>query len=76
MKARVSQKGQITIPKLFRLRLGIRPQQVLEVHEDGDRLVMEKCEMRDGLDQVFGILKLRHPVDELVSGLRGRKRKA
>ncbi len=73
MKVTVSQKGQITIPKRMRLRLGIRPHQVLEIHEEGDRLLLEKCAGRDALDEVFGILKLRRSTDELVARLRGRK---
>ncbi len=74
VKVTVSQKGQTTIPKPLRLRLGIRPHKVLEVHEEGDRLVLDKCESRDALDEVFGILKLRYSTDKLVAELRGRKR--
>ncbi|MBZ5560866.1 MAG: AbrB/MazE/SpoVT family DNA-binding domain-containing protein [Acidobacteriia bacterium] len=76
MKTTVSKKGQITIPKPLRVRLGIRPHQVLEVREERDRLVLVKCETGDALDQVFGVLKLRHSTDGLVAALRDRKHKA
>src|SRR5205814_8621544 len=38
MKTVVSDKGQITIPKALRQRLGIRPGQVLKVEENRGRL--------------------------------------
>ncbi len=75
MKTTVSEKGQITIPKPLRVRLGIRPRQILEIGEEGGRLVLVKAGGRDSVDQVFGILKLRHSTDELMAELRDRKRK-
>jgi AbrB family looped-hinge helix DNA binding protein len=38
----VSSKGQISIPKSTRERLGIREGTRLRLHEDGSRLVLEK----------------------------------
>ena len=38
----VSSKGQISIPKRTRERLGIREGTRLRVHEEGSRLVLEK----------------------------------
>lgn len=71
MKTRVSEKGQITIPKTVRERLGIRPGQVLEVREEGGRVVATKVTTRDAVERVTGILKLDRPVDELITELRG-----
>lgn len=73
MKTTVSEKGQITIPKPLRVRLGIRPRQVLSVREDRGRLVLAKSDSRDPVDGVFGILDLRRPTDELIALLRGPK---
>ena len=42
MKAVVSEKGQVTIPKQLRDRLGIKPGEVLEFNEDGGRLIETK----------------------------------
>lgn len=72
MKTRVSEKGQITIPKTVRERLGIRPGQVLEVREEGGRVVATKVTIRDAVERVTGILKLDRPVDELITELRGK----
>ncbi len=71
MKTKVSEKGQVTIPKRLRVRLGIRPGYVLEVDEQRGRLVVTKSAARDPVDEVFGILKLGQPTDELIAGLRG-----
>ena len=71
MKTKVSEKGQVTIPKRLRVRLGIRPGHVLEVDEQQGRLVVTKSVARDPVDEVFGILKLGRPTDELMAALRG-----
>ena len=49
MKVVVSEKGQFTIPKKLRDRLGIRPGQVLEVDEERGRLVAAKACSADAL---------------------------
>ncbi|HMD95811.1 MAG TPA: AbrB/MazE/SpoVT family DNA-binding domain-containing protein [Terriglobia bacterium] len=72
MKTVVSEKGQITIPKPLRVRLGIRTGQVLEVCEERGRLVMTKHEPpRDAIDELYGILKLGRSTDEIMGELRG-----
>ena len=71
MKTTVSERGQVTIPKPVRERLGIRPGQVLEVHEEAGRVIMSKAAPNDPVDAVNGILKLDRPVDELIERLRG-----
>jgi AbrB family looped-hinge helix DNA binding protein len=71
MKTTVSEKGQITIPKPLRVRMGIRAGQVLEVKEERGRLVMTKRVPRDAFDKYFGILKLGRTTDEIMKELRG-----
>jgi AbrB family looped-hinge helix DNA binding protein len=71
MKTTVSEKGQITIPKPLRERLGIRPGQVLEVREDHGRLVMTKQIAKDAWDGVIGILDSGKSTDEIMLELRG-----
>ena len=39
MRAKVAERGQVTIPKVLRERLGIRPGTVLEFKEDHGKLV-------------------------------------
>ena len=72
MKTVVSEKGQITIPKAVRTRLGIRPGQVLDVLEDGGRLVASKVVSEDPVQRVYGILKLGRSTDRVIEQLRGR----
>jgi len=71
MTTTVSEKGQITIPKRLRDRLGIRPGQELEVKEDHGNLILSKCVARDPLDRLVGILKLDKSSDEIIEELRG-----
>ena len=75
MKTTVSEKGQITIPKPLRVRLGIRSGQVLEVKEEHGRLVMTKqARPNDAIDRLYGILKLGRSTDEIMDELRGREK--
>ncbi len=71
MKAVVSEKGQVTIPKQLRDRLGIQPGEVLEFEEDGGRLIAVKQQRRAPLDSVYGILRAAGTTDELITELRG-----
>lgn len=71
MKSRVSEKGQVTIPKPIRDKLGLRAGQVLEFRADAGKLVAVKVLLRDPVDEVFGILRLGKSTDELIESLRG-----
>ncbi len=71
MNSKVSEKGQVTIPKPLRDRLGIRPGQVLDFHEEEGRLVASKILPQDPVESVYGILRLEHSTDEILTSLRG-----
>jgi len=71
MKAIVSEKGQVTIPKPLRERLGIRPGEVLDFEEEAGRLIARKATPVDPVDAVYGILQLGEPVDHFVDRIRG-----
>jgi antitoxin PrlF len=71
MKAIVSEKGQVTIPKHLRDRLGIRPGQVLDFEEDRGRLVARKASTRDPVDAVYGMLRGIGRTDDLIREMRG-----
>jgi AbrB family looped-hinge helix DNA binding protein len=47
MKAAVSEKGQVTIPKEIRQRLGLRPGSILEFRAEGGRLIGTKAIAED-----------------------------
>jgi antitoxin PrlF len=59
MKAVLSEKGQVTIPKALRDRLGLRPGQALEFHAEGGRLIAVKATDLDPIEAVYGILAQR-----------------
>jgi len=71
MKSTVSEKGQVTIPKRLRERLGIRPGEVLDFEEDHGRLVATKLAPRDAVDELFGVLAGKEGTDAVVRRLRG-----
>ena len=71
MKSIVSEKGQVTIPKLLRDRLGIRTGQVLDFRDERGQLVATKAHQEDAVDSVYGILKLRRGTNKLITSLRG-----
>lgn len=72
MKATVSEKGQVTIPKALRTKLGIRPGAVLQFEADGGRLIAHKAPQRDVFDEVYGTLRMEESVDEFIERIRGR----
>lgn len=71
MNSVVSEKGQVTIPKALRERLGIKPGEMLDFTEEEGRLVAVKVRVRDPVDRVYGLLQLDRGTDELIDELRG-----
>jgi len=73
MKAKVAERGQVTIPKALRERLGIRPGTVLEFEEDQGRLVAVKAAAMYPLDQFYGKLGRGRRTDDVMHELRGNQ---
>ena len=71
MKATVAERGQVTIPKALRKKLGIRPGAVLDFHDEQGRLVAVKASVEDPVAQVYGLLKLGKGTDAFLRELRG-----
>jgi len=71
MKTVVSERGQVTIPKELRLRLGIRPGEVLDFEEENGRLVASKVTSTDPVDAVYGIIELEEGTDAFLAEMRG-----
>jgi len=71
MKAIVSEKGQVTIPKRLRDQLGIKAGETLEFDEEAGRLVARKVRSRDPVDSVYGVLDLDRSTDQVIEQLRG-----
>jgi len=71
MKAKVAERGQVTIPKALRDRLGIRPGTMLEFSERSGKLIVVKIEESNVVDQVYGSLKSGRRSDDIMRMLRG-----
>jgi AbrB family looped-hinge helix DNA binding protein len=71
--SRVTQKGQVTIPKEIRDSLGIGEGSVLHFFADGERIVGVK--INDDLESVYGAVEHKKgPID--FEGLRKRTKEA
>ncbi len=71
MNAVVAERGQVTIPKRFRDRLGIGPRTVVDFEEEGGRLVLTKVVGTDPVAKVMGCIRVERNTDELIRELRG-----
>lgn len=72
MKATVAERGQVTIPKLLRDKLGIRPGTRLDFMDDRGKLVAVKVGDEDPVGRVFGCLGKGLKTDATIRSLRGR----
>lgn len=71
MTSKVTEKGQVTIPKELRTRFGIRPGAEIEFREEDGRIVLVKASIENRIDEVYGILDLGMSTDEIMNELRG-----
>ncbi len=71
MKSTVADRGQVTIPKALRDKLGILPRTILDFHEENGRLVAVKVDDGDSVGTVRGCLRLERSTDEIMRELRG-----
>lgn len=71
MKARVAERGQVTIPKRLRERLGVKPGTVLEFSEEHGRLIAVKSSGADPVSEVYGCLGQKIDTDAVMAQLRG-----
>lgn len=72
MNAIVAERGQVTIPKPLRQRMGITPRTVLDFHEENGRLIVVKAPGNDPVSHVMGCLKLNKTTSVLMEVLRGK----
>jgi antitoxin PrlF len=70
-RSQVSERGQVTIPKALRDRLGIRPGAILEFREEAGRLVAAKVADLDPVEAVYGVLGSGRSTDDQIRRLRG-----
>lgn len=71
--ARVTSKGQITLPKKIRDALGVRPGDDVEFEKRGGQFVLRRRVVRSPFEAYRGLLKelKGRKVDEIVEELRG-----
>ena len=74
MKAIVAERGQVTIPKSLRDKLGIRPGTELEFIAKDGTLVARKAKT-DPVSQVIGCLAGRIDTDKFIRTVRGEPAK-
>ena len=72
MKARIAERGQVTIPKRLRKMLGLMPGTVLEFGEERGRLIAVKSGGTDPVSEVYGCLGKKIDIDAVIAELRGR----
>ena len=74
MKSVVSEKGQVTIPKALRVRLGLEAGTVLDFVEEEGRLVARKQLAEDPLERWRGkgTLPTGTKVDDYLTTIRER----
>ena len=71
MKVTVAERGQMTIPKALREKLGIRPGTVLDFWDENGRLVAVKAPDADPVTRVYGCVNPGKSTDEMMRELRG-----
>lgn len=76
MKSNISSKGQITVPAKVRNHLGLVPGTPVEFElRERDVVLRKGVSGSHPVDQVFGVLSLAGPVDELLDEMRGPRPK-
>lgn len=72
MKATVAERGQITIPKALRKKLGIKAGTILDFQIKKSILIAVKVSKENPVDAVYGCLKLSKNTDNVINELRGK----
>ena len=73
---KISERGQITLPKDIRTRYGLKPNTEIEIVEVNQQIILRKKPSRElPLQAVRGILRGRatgKSTDQILENLRGR----
>lgn len=73
MRAKVAERGQVTIPLPLRVKLGIKPGAILDFEIQKGKLVAVKTEQRDSVAQVYGCIGKGFDTDKFLHELRGEE---
>ncbi len=70
MKAKVAERGQVTIPKKIRDQYGIQSGTILDFQNDHGRIVITKVTDQNPVDEVYGTLGSGRSADDIIHSLR------
>lgn len=71
-KAKVTSKGQITIPQEIRYKIGLNPGDTLEIKETEHGYIIAKAVDPEALRKFMGCVNLKNVTsDDIVKDLRG-----
>ena len=69
---RISERGQVTIPKALRDRFGMNPKAEVEITPtESGLLIRKRAVARHPVDRIYGILDGSGSTDDYVEGIRG-----
>ena len=71
MEAKVSSKGQVTIPQPLRERFGIKAVTILDFREDAGRIILTKTTMDDPVSAVYGSLSDGRKTEQIMAEIQG-----
>ena len=70
MKAKVAERGQVTIPKVLREGFEIRPGTMLEFSTENGMLIVVKSSSTNPVDGLFGKFGTGRHTEQVVAELR------
>lgn len=73
MKAIVAERGQVTIPKSLRTRLGIQPGTVLDFEVKQGNLIARKQTLNNPIAKIYGCVSEGLHTDDILKQLRGEE---
>jgi AbrB family looped-hinge helix DNA binding protein len=73
VNAVVAERGQVTIPKALRDKLGIGPKTVLDFREENGKLVAVKLVEGDPVARVTGCVSMDVPTGDWIRDMRDRE---
>ena len=69
---KISERGQVTIPKDIRLKYGFLPRMEVEFVQVENGVLIKKKVDRSPVDKVFGVLEKSEDTDGYIEEIRGR----
>ena len=70
-RVKVTTKGQLTIPKELRNRLGINTGDYLQIKETSEGYLLEKAVNESRFKKYIGLLNRKSESDKIIKDLRG-----